>query len=44
MQWCPPSDHIEAPLDLDEMHQWIQLGPVQIKKDIFSITYLFFLT
>ncbi|CAF4695389.1 unnamed protein product [Rotaria sp. Silwood1] len=27
IHWCPSSDHIEAPLNLDEMREWIKLGP-----------------
>ncbi|CAF3536035.1 unnamed protein product [Rotaria sordida] len=27
IHWCPSSDHIEAPLDLDDMRDWIKLGP-----------------
>ncbi|CAF3385074.1 unnamed protein product [Rotaria socialis] len=25
--WCPSSDHLEASLNLDEMREWIKLGP-----------------
>ncbi|CAF2931903.1 unnamed protein product [Rotaria sp. Silwood2] len=27
VHWCPSSDHLEAPLNLDEMREWITLGP-----------------
>ena len=28
VHWCPPSEHIEEPLNLEEIRQWIELGPV----------------
>ncbi|UJR28824.1 hypothetical protein I4U23_010048 [Adineta vaga] len=27
VHWCPHNEQMESPLDLDEMRQWIQLGP-----------------